>query len=167
VLSAPKCDFSEYLFKAGTLPPTHRCRTFPLLLAQIGYGLFCGLWVCRRTNRRPCCLPMLYPTTSSWTTRPDGSGRWDNRMAAQLLPRGLVRPSSGVKNWFKRRTLASLQLCYEAVFMEESQEEKGCACWKWSCKNSPHFLIQVYGQKQMHCIRNMWEKLVMPRKGLN
>jgi len=77
------------------LPP-HRCRTFPLLLVQMGYGFLCGLWVWRRrTNRRPCCPPMSYPSTSSWTARPDGAERWDNRMAAQHLPRDLVRPSSG------------------------------------------------------------------------
>jgi len=33
-------------------------------------------------------------TTFSWTARPDGSGRWDYRMAAQHLPRDLVRPTS-------------------------------------------------------------------------
>ena len=49
----------------------------------------------RRTNRRPCCPPMSNPSTSSWTARPDGFGRWDNRMAAQHLPRDLKRPSSG------------------------------------------------------------------------
>ena len=32
-------------------PPPHRCRTFPLLLVQMGNGLLCGLWVwCRRTT---------------------------------------------------------------------------------------------------------------------
>jgi len=72
--------------------PPHWCRTFPLLLAQMEYGLIWDLWVWRRrTNRRPCCPP----PTSSWTARPDGSGRWDNRMAAQHLPQNLARPSSG------------------------------------------------------------------------
>jgi len=75
-------------------PPPHRCRTFPLLFVQLAYGLLCGLWVwCRRTNRRPCCPPMSNPSTSPWTAQPDGSGRWDNRMAAQHLPRNLARPS--------------------------------------------------------------------------
>ena len=55
----------------------------PLLLAQMAYGLLCGLWVwCRRTNRWPCCPPMANPSTSSWNARPDGSERWDNRFAA-------------------------------------------------------------------------------------
>ena len=41
------------------------CRTFPLLLAQMGYGLLCGLCVWRRkTNRRPCCPPVCNPSTS-------------------------------------------------------------------------------------------------------
>jgi len=85
-------------------PPAHRCRTLLLLLAQMKFGLLRGLWVwLRRTNRRPCCPPMSNPPISSWTARPDGSGRWDNRMAAQHLPRDLVRPSSGLKNWLKRR----------------------------------------------------------------
>ena len=61
-----------------------------------GYGLLCCLWVWRRsTNRRPCCPPMSNLTTFSWSARPDGSGPLDNRMAAQHLPRYLVRPSSG------------------------------------------------------------------------
>jgi len=56
------------------------------LLVQMGYSLLCGLWVWRRrTNRRPC-PPMSNPLTSSWTTRPDGSGWWDNRMAARHCP---------------------------------------------------------------------------------
>ena len=50
------------------------------------YGLLCGLWVWRRiTHRRPCCPSMSNPSTYPWTARPDGSGRWDNRMAAQHL----------------------------------------------------------------------------------
>jgi len=56
-------------------PPPHRCRTFPLLLVQMGYGLLCGLRVWRRTNRRPCRPALSNPSTSSRTTRPDGSGR--------------------------------------------------------------------------------------------
>jgi len=68
-----------------------------VLLAQMGYGFLCGLWVWRRrTNHRPCYLPMPNPSIASWTSRPDGSGRWDNGMAAQHLPpRSIVRPSSG------------------------------------------------------------------------
>jgi len=64
-------------------------RTLPLLRVQMGYSLLCGLWVWRRTNRRPCHLLLSDPSTSPRTTRPDGSGRWDNRMAAQHLPRYL------------------------------------------------------------------------------
>jgi len=72
-------------------PPPHRRWTFSLLPVQIGYGLLCGLWVWRRTNRRPCRPPLSISSTSPRTTRPDGSGRWDNRMAAQHLPRYLGR----------------------------------------------------------------------------
>jgi len=80
-------------------PPPHRCWTFPLLLVQMGHGFLCGLWVRhRRTNKRPCCPRMSNPSTSPWTTWPDGSGRWDNRMASEHLPRDLVRPSSGLNN---------------------------------------------------------------------
>jgi len=64
----------------------------------------CGLWVWRkRTNRRPCCPPMSNPSISPWTAWPDGSGRWDNWMAAQHLPIDLVRPSSGFNNSLKRK----------------------------------------------------------------
>ena len=63
-----------------------------------------GVWpplrpvsVAQKNNCRPCCPPMSNPSTSSWTAWPDGSGRWDNRMASQHLPRDLVRPSSGLK----------------------------------------------------------------------
>ena len=89
---------AEWADKPAWQPP-HRCRTFPLLPVQMGYGFLCGLWVWRRrTNRRPCSPPMSNPSTSLWTAWPDGSGRWDNRMAAQHLPRDLVRPSSGLNN---------------------------------------------------------------------
>jgi len=74
-------------------PPPHRCRTFPLLPVQMGYGLLCGLWVWRRTNRRPCRPSLSNPSTPPRTTRPDGFGRWDNRMAAQHLPRYLGGPA--------------------------------------------------------------------------
>jgi len=70
-------------------PSPHRCRTFPLMPVEMGYSLLCGLWVWRRTNRRPCFPPLSNPSTSPLTTRPDGSGRWDNRMAAQYPPRYL------------------------------------------------------------------------------
>jgi len=90
-------------------PPPHRCRTFPLLLVQMGYGPLCGLWVWRRrTNRRPCCPPMSNPSTSPWTAWPDDGGRWDNRMTAQYLPRDLVRPSSGFNNSLKRKKLDAI-----------------------------------------------------------
>jgi len=49
----------------------------------------------RRVNRRRCSPLISNPSTSSWLARCDGSGRWDNRMAAQHLPRDLARPSSG------------------------------------------------------------------------
>ena len=51
---------------------------------------------------RPCCPPMSNPSISSWTARLDGSGRWDNRLAAQHLSRNLARPSSGWKNSLKK-----------------------------------------------------------------
>jgi len=76
---------------------SHWCRTFPLLFVQVGCGFLCGLWVWRRRpDCWPSCLSLSNPSTSSWTARPDGSERWDNRIAAQHLPRDLVRSSS----WF-------------------------------------------------------------------
>jgi len=79
------------------------------LLVQIGYGLLCSLWVWRRkANRRPCFPPVSNPSTS-WTAWPDSCGRWDNRMAAQHLPRDLVQFSSGLKKWLKRRKRIGLQ----------------------------------------------------------
>jgi len=93
----------------------NRLRTFPVLLVQMGYVLLCDLWVWRRkTNRRPCCPPMSNPSTFSWTARPDGSGRWNNWMAAQHLPRGLVRPCNGLKNWVKRWRIRPSSHCIAA-----------------------------------------------------
>ena len=84
--------------------PLYRCRTFPLLLVQMGYGLLCGLWVWRRrTNRGPCRPPMSNPSTSWWTARPESSGQWDNRMAAQHLPRDLARPSIGYEELAQKK----------------------------------------------------------------
>jgi len=95
-------------------PPAHWCRTFPLLLVQMRHGLLCGLWAWRRrTNRRPCCPPMSNPSTSPWIARPDGSGRWGNRKAAQHLPRNPARPSSGYKNSLKRKKLRLYRLDFK------------------------------------------------------
>ena len=88
-----------------TQPPPHRCRTFPLLLVHLGYSLLCGLSVAQK-NKPSTMLPSnvqsidLPMACAAW---PDGSGRWDNRMAAQHLPRDLVRPSSGLNNYLKRK----------------------------------------------------------------
>ena len=85
-------------------PPPHRFLIFQLLLVQMGYGLLSGRWVLRRkTNRWPCCPPMSNTPKSSWAARPDVSGRWDNWVAAQHLPRDLMRHSSCKKNGLKRR----------------------------------------------------------------
>ena len=82
------------------LVPLNRLRTgigrFRSCLYKWGLALFCDLWVWRRrTNSQPCRPPMSNSSTSPWTAWPDGSGRWDNRMASQHLPRELVRTSSG------------------------------------------------------------------------
>ena len=88
------CSFKAFIH-CQWLPPPHRCRTFPLLLAQIGYGSFCGLWVWRsRTNCRPCCPPTSNPSTSPWTARPESCGWWDNCMTARRLSWNPVRSSS-------------------------------------------------------------------------
>ena len=109
-------------------PPPHRCRTFSLLLLQMRYGLLWGLWVWRRrTNRRPCCSPMSNPSTSPWTVWPNGSGRWNNRMAAQHLPRDLVRPSSGLNNSLKRRRrLHLLPIMTKTFLYRRFQWKKQC-----------------------------------------
>jgi len=56
-------------------PPPHRCRTFPLLLVQLGMASSATCEWCRRTNSRLSCPLMYNPSTSPWTARPDGSGR--------------------------------------------------------------------------------------------
>jgi len=79
--SAPVSDASTPVCTNGVWPP----------LRPVSVG--------RRTNRRPCCPPMSNPSTSSWTAWTDGSGRWDNWMAAQHMPRDLVRPSRIWTRW--------------------------------------------------------------------
>ena len=81
-------------------PPPHRCRTFPILPVQMGYGLRC------RTNRRPCRPPLSNPSTPTdymaWRF-----WRWDNRMAAQHLPRylgGLAVDKRSAHSNERRRT---------------------------------------------------------------
>jgi len=44
----------HFIFNANRESILHRCRTFPLLLTQIGHGPSYGLWVWRRTSRLPC-----------------------------------------------------------------------------------------------------------------
>ena len=121
--------------------------TFPPLLVQMGYVLLCALWVWRRrTNRRPCCPPMSNPSTSSWTAWPDGSGRWDNWMAAQHLPRDLVRPSSGLQNWLKRwRTIC--KSCQESnlrCFVTKEQHFLlHVTLWILDTCSTPHFSVHL------------------------
>jgi len=68
----------------------HLCtgvRRFRFCLHKCVWPLFRHLWVLRRrTNHCPCCPPMSNPSISPWTAQPDGSGWWDNWMAAQHLP---------------------------------------------------------------------------------
>ena len=51
----------------------------------------------QKTNFRPCYPQMSNPLTSQLTAWSDGSGRWDNWMAAQALLQDLAQPSSGLK----------------------------------------------------------------------
>ena len=102
----------------------------------------CGLWVWRRrANRRPCCPPMPKPPTSSWTARPDGSGWWDIRMTAQHLPRDLVRPSSGLKSWLKRRRRRLISALFQLTFSNH--------CWTfvkkamWDCRPITTWLLEI------------------------
>ena len=53
-------------------------------------GMACSLWQQRIvTDGWPCRPSLSNPSTSPPTTRLDGSGRWDNRVVAQHLPRHL------------------------------------------------------------------------------
>ena len=65
-------------------------------------GVWPPLWH-RRTKHRTCFPPMSNPSTSSWTAQLDNSGWWDNRMAAQHLPWGLVQPSSGYEELAQKK----------------------------------------------------------------
>jgi len=63
------------------------CLSNYLLLTQTGHGPSCAFCMWRRRTDR---WPHLWP---------DGSGRWDNRMAAQNLSRDVLSPSSGLKEF--------------------------------------------------------------------
>ena len=71
-----------------------------------------------------------------WTARPDGYGRWDSRIAAQHLPQGLVRPSSGLKNWLKRRSAIHVSALWTLInnFCScEKQTIYGNSNWRKMC----------------------------------
>ena len=94
-------------------------RGFPLLLAHMSFGTWCNLWVWRRRiNRRPCRSRMSNPSTSSLIARHDSPLWWHNWMAAQLLPRNLVRPGNGY-NWFKRRRSQKLAKVIRSQFISQ------------------------------------------------
>jgi len=85
-------------------PPLHRCRMLPLLLAQMGHGLFCGFCVGRRrTSHRPCWTPMSNPPNSLWTARPDECAGWDNWMVALPLPKDPTAQAVDSDNSLNRR----------------------------------------------------------------
>ena len=111
--------WADYRWNADRLECTTRLRTFTPYpspwnspaknsvgsspVCKMGHDCFYGLWVGRkRSNRWQCCLPISNPSISPWIAlaglaSPDGSGWWDNRLAAQHLSRYLVQPSSGLK----------------------------------------------------------------------
>jgi len=64
---------------------------------------------------------MSNPSILSCTARPDGSGRWDNREAAQQLPRGLVRPSSGLKELAQNKKKKYRHLQYVKTRVDKKQ----------------------------------------------
>ena len=91
-------------------PPQHWCRTFPLLLSQIGYMAHSAVWECGAENRLwPCCSSLSSPSTFPWSTCRDCAGQWDNRMTAQHLPRDQVRPNSGLKEL--TQTMKKIKWC--------------------------------------------------------
>ena len=65
---------------------------------------------------------------------PDGSGRWDNWMAARHLPWDLVQPSSGFKNSLKRRIYH----------------------WKDAFKMSPNQIAVILPLGAANCISLLW-----------
>ena len=87
-------------------PPPHQCRTFPLLFAQMWYGPYaaCKCGVEEQTvDHVVLQCPIYRPPQSSWTARPDGSGRWDDPMAAQHLRCSTFAPrSSAAKQWLEQ-----------------------------------------------------------------
>ena len=130
-------------------PPPHRWRMFPLLPVLIGNGLLCGLWVWHRTNRRPCRPPMSNRSTPSRPTRPDGSGRWDNRMASQHLTRYL-----GGLAVDKRRTRSNEKRSRRSI--AKLRQIRSCCNWKWFkslVQLYKCFHILGYSQKYSHNAR--------------
>jgi len=107
-------------------------------LYKWGYDLLCGLWVWRRrTKCRPCCPSMSNPSTSAWTVRPDGSGRWHNRIVAQHLPGDLARPSSGLKKKEdKEECIICKHRCVITLFIRLQVKS-------WNCRN--YILIYSIG----------------------
>ena len=88
-------------------PPPYRCRTFPLLLTQMGHGPFRCLWVrWRRTNHRPCS-PAIVQCPIHWP--PHGLHRLtvlDDEAIQWLLitcPEIQSDLAMDWKNWFTRR----------------------------------------------------------------
>ena len=61
----------------------------------------CWSWVARW----PCCLSLSNLSTSTWSAWPDGSGRWDNQMSAQHLPRDILRLRSGLQELAQKKKI--------------------------------------------------------------
>jgi len=60
----------------NSMGPALTASTPVFLLARMGYGLLCSLWVwCRRTNSWPCWLHMSNPSASTLIARPNSSGQ--------------------------------------------------------------------------------------------
>ena len=101
----------------------HRCRTFPLLLVQMGYGLLCGLWVWRRrTNRRPC---RLSSSSVQSIDLPTDCMAWLFR--TMKVPNGCSTPapkSSAAKQWIKEKLVQTKEEeCFKNDFSSQCGKE--------------------------------------------
>ena len=107
--------------------------------------------VAQRNKPSTCCPPMSNPSTSSLTAWPDGFRQWDNRMAAQHLPRDLVRPSCGLKNSLKRWRRKQTQNPNSIRLRLQQRKPHSWSFWKRQESGSKTYKIQ----SMMH-IAHLW-----------
>ena len=114
-------------------PPVMTVKTARVRLNRLRTGVWrfpflLELWSFLRlvsVAQRNRTLAVLSSRSNPWTAWPNGSGWWSNRMAAQHLPRDLVRPIAADMdslNWWRRSSPMPTRLSFSFLLQQTASK---------------------------------------------